>query len=356
MNQSNHIGHSFHLIGNPPSCGSTLLCDIIDSDPWSACGPELEIFCNRRLYQFADYQKYAKSSLFFSTHSTGIYPQWDRLGFYGTSRNEVVDDLRTSESLHQFVEKMRLRFLSFRGKQSSAQWFEKTPQNANAIGEFLMAFPEGHFVTIIRNPIFVYRSLLNRGKGNFGSLITWLLYVSKLFPFLNHERFHLIKYEDLVRNPFVTVSSLLNTIYNGKRESVPAILEENYAKNKYRAGASTKLKSWSTHGSKQVVDGNTVDLKKQHLLGIKKLLLYRVSETYSELFDLAPISFREALDAMGYMELIEKETAYIALSDTDIKLEFYDHRKLVTKWIRELIRGNLKLNHLGDLYSPLERL
>lgn len=97
------------LVGNAPSSGSTLLADLLDSTLLTACGPELEFFCNKRLYNFREFQKAPdKTSNVVTLRATGIFPRYDRLSAYRLNRSGLKRMIRNASSLKNFFDTFAL--------------------------------------------------------------------------------------------------------------------------------------------------------------------------------------------------------------------------------------------------------
>ena len=139
------------------------LADLLDSTPYSCCGEELGVFSGKRLYDFSRFkanilQRSIASSVY--ALSNGLITK--DLHSYGFNIETFAALCRESEDILDFTERFADYVTALRGKPGNALVFEKTPQNISCIGEFLDAFKDSYFVYVVRNPLFVYASLLRR--------------------------------------------------------------------------------------------------------------------------------------------------------------------------------------------------
>ena len=342
-----------HLVGNAPSSGSTLLADLLDSATNSACGPELEFFCNKYLYNFKSFQKNIyKTSHTATLRATGIFPQYGNLSAYGLTKDQLTKMIRGASSLTEFFNSFAMNYNNYRKNKRDSIVFEKTPQNINCIDEFLQSYPNGFFITMVRNPLYVYNSLLNRGWGNYTALCTWLISNALIEPFLSHERVRIVKYEDLVREPFIQVSSLLSELSGEKID--PLVLENNYKQNIYRQNFTARLKSWEANSAAQVINANTKQISERVKIEFSKLLSLKISKSYSAHYDIPEITFKHLLTAFGYSETIRNTLNNVSIEDTMPRKDFKDYRKLVAKWLREIKIGYAKVTNYRVYLEAVE--
>ena len=201
-------------VGNAPSSGSTFLADLLDSLPFAVCGPEINLFSVKS--NFTNFT-YLKKSGFSSSRSPVIYERrqrlldW-RLCNYGIDRLLLKLILKESSSLKDFSINIFDVFSNFRGKQCKL-YFEKTPQNIHCAKIFLDTFKDSFFLHIVRNPLYVYKSLLKRNFPPYIAVNTWLIDESRSYELINHPRFITIYYEDLVKKPFNSISNTFLKIH-----------------------------------------------------------------------------------------------------------------------------------------------
>jgi hypothetical protein len=286
-------------IGNPPSSGSTYLADLLDSLPFAVCGPEVNLFSAKNY--FTEFDKIKKKG-FYSSQSPVIYQARqklleDRLCSWGIDRVLLKDTLNSAASFKDFCHKLFDIFAAIRGKKCSL-FFEKTPQNIHCAAQFLDTFEESIFLHIVRDPLFVYKSLINRNFPSYIAASTWLIDESSAYHLFNHSRFITIYYEKLVQDPFNTICNLLKKVgieYDSKD------LQTEYKNNSYRKVASRRINSWSIR--KYGINGNAnVDkaITENDLNALKFMLNSKVSKKYANEFNIPDVCFRDLISFHGY--------------------------------------------------------
>ena len=342
------------IIGNAPSAGSTFLADLLDSAPDSICGPELNLFSNRRLYDFAYYRRHINAtSSSGSTHRLRIGLNFDRLYSYGLDRANYIRMVRDSADLGEFIDRFGYYYKALRGKDQGSLLFEKTPENINAVGDFLDAVPGGYFIHITRNPLHIYASLLKRGFARYVSLLTWLLDVAMVHPHRDHPRVILVKYEELVRRPFELTAELLQHLTG--HVLAPDAIETGYRNNEYRKIHSKKIATWSVREYGTIRDANAKRLPAGQLRDLATLLNVRVRPVYAGRFRMAALSFREAIEHYGYTGDVMRELEPAGRSESLPAPGAADLRRLAIKWLLDCRNGDAGPGALSLYLRPVER-
>jgi sulfotransferase family protein len=164
--------------------GTTLLRLMLDSHPNLSCGPE-----TRFLQQFAAL--------------TG--ESWDRLGLYGFP----------PEYWHakaaEFFDGFQTDYARARGK---SRWVDKTPRYALSMDYISTLFPTCQFVHVVRDG----RDVVVSHKDRWGwwsavkAVEKWPRYIKAArasAASLPGDRYHEVRYEELVRDPESTMRTLL---------------------------------------------------------------------------------------------------------------------------------------------------
>ena len=293
------------LIGNAPSSGSTFFADLLDSSHISACGNELNIFSNRKFYNYCNFKRNPWSKSISSIYLKREGINTNVLHHYGLNKFEIEKLLNMSESPLNFSQNFSKRYLALRGKVTTGVTFEKTPQNILCIGEFLKACPESYFIFLLRNPLHVYVSLRNRGFSQYMSLVTWYLEILKYLTYKNHPRVLLIRYEDLISFPYEVTGSLIERVSGIMVD--PSMLESSFSTNEYRKIFSIRLESWKTKKVGLVVDCNEKKIPKNYREEFNSLFSLTINKSYARLFDLADISAIDAVNELGYDQVIPSQ-------------------------------------------------
>jgi hypothetical protein len=341
---------SFHLIGGSPSSGSTLLADLLDSTDISSVGPELEFFCNRKIYDFSNFKKNpTQTSELIALRSTGIYFKKEALDKYGCDSTQWDQWTQESKTLTEFTEKFSKNFIKTRNKNATGIVLEKTPQNINAIELFLKEFETGYFINIVRNPLNVFESLQKRGWGELTSWATWLIYQTKMSPYLNHPRVITVKYEDLIKAPFEETAMILNKI-NGQEIISTAEVENGFKTNAYRSNISS-VSTWN-NVDRTVVNSTQKKVKQRTTDLISSQLNCTISSEYAKTYDLKPITLKTCLEVLEYPEIIKFLNE---ASPIRPKVDLKDLKKITIKWAKGVKAGHYNTGDIKALLNPIGR-
>ncbi len=342
------------IVGNAPSSGSTFLADLLDSTPYSACGPEINIFSHKRLYDFHRF----KRNIYQSSPTSTYCLLRERIKFrqlhkYGLNAAEFRQLVEQSRSVREFAEQFGRRFLALRGKPPEGIFFEKTPQNLSCIEEFLTHFPEGYFIFLVRNPAHVYASLLRRGIPPYIALLTWYIDAARYLPYRHHPRVISLRYEELVAAPFQRVANLLKQI--GDLDIAPEEIERNYQNNDYRRFHSKKLPSWSIKEYGKIGDANRNPLPPQQTRELSRLWNTQIRGPFARRFGLAEIDFESLLKELCYLKPVQ---ALLPSPPCERKLPartLRDSLRLTHKWFRDFVAGDARVMDWRYYLNPIER-
>ncbi|MBW2058334.1 MAG: sulfotransferase [Deltaproteobacteria bacterium] len=342
----------FVAVGNAPSSGSTLLADLVDSLPFAVCGPETRLFAVRGY--FDDFKRMKRRG-FFSSRSPVVYEMRQqflvsRLASYGFDRTGVGECLRRSGSLHEFCDLFFQRFAGFRGKRCTV-FFEKTPENIHCARLFLDYFEEGFFIHVVRNPLYVYKSLLRRGFLPYIAAGTWLIDEAAVCGLSEHPRFFTIRYEELVKKPFETVVGLLRRI---GMDFDPERLAELYRTNEYRRRFETRIESWSFKEFGRIGDANMTKVALEDLRALGSMMNAKVGTRYAREFSLPEVSFRDLVRANGYSFKSPDEGPSIPALGSPLSRDGASFRFLVKKSLLDLMYRDCGIRNIRNYLRPIE--
>lgn len=344
------------IIGNSPSSGSSFLADLLDSTPQSVCGEELNLFSNRAFYDFKNFKKnIRKSSLTCGIHGFRNRINFHRLHLYGMNEKDLQDLIEHSTNLKDFTNKFILRFMTLRGKNTAGILFEKTPENVNCIHEFLTHFPESYFIHIVRNPLYVFPSLLKRNFPPYIAITSWLIDVAKFIKYKNHPHIIQIKYEELVKDPFRITRQILKSTANILNISEEQI-KTDYENNKYRELFAPRITSWSINTYGKVKNANINKLSEDILSILSSLLNYKITSAYAKHFDIAQISFLDALNEFDYTDEVLESLKNSHKSKAKIKKDNLDYLRLFYKWTKDFQYGDASIFKLPSYLNPIEKI
>lgn len=337
-------------IGNAPSSGSTLLADLLDSLPFSICGPELNLFSLSKY--FSDFAK-TKDNHLLSSKSALIYQGRQRLlieyfGAYGLNKKETDLIYNESANFVDFCHRLFEAFAKFRGKECRV-FFEKTPQNIHCARAFLNTFKDGYFLHIVRDPLFVYKSLVRRKFPPYIAANTWLIDVSRAYQLRNHPRLIEVKYETLVRNPAEAIGKILRKIGINWE---PFNIIDLYKNNQYRKQFCTKIETWEINTYGILANANKKALTDNDLKVLAYILKTKISQPYANIFDLDPASFKDLIAHYGYdfNHLISQNEAPAPVKLFDTK----SLKLLVRKFLSDFKFGECRLFDVLAYCKPVE--
>ena len=336
-------------IGNSPSSGSTFLADILDSLPFAVCGVEINLFSIKDYFTNFNKIKYKKNA---SSSSALIYQTRqrflrERIGAYGIENDLLELILKKSKTFEDFCNDIFVTFSNIRGKECSI-FFEKTPQNIHCANEFLDIFPNSYFLHIVRNPLFVYKSLVNRNFPDYIAANTWIVDVSVAYSMEPHPRFITIKYEDLVKDPFNVATNFLNKIgfeFNSYE------LEKLYYANKYRKTVSRKIKSWSINKYGTIGNANKKEIITKDIKNFQIFSKSIVSKKYASLFGIEPVPFSKLIDFYGYDFNDFLSNQYMKGKNN---VDSGSKKILFRKYLLDLWHRDTPLNSLFTYLKPVE--
>jgi hypothetical protein len=329
------------LVGNAPSSGSTFFADLIDASDHAFCGNELELFCQPAIYHPVEFARNPETiAPAKQIYATGIFPKFERLDSYKLDKDDLLNLAEEATSFEAFSESFSGLVLKRNGIDSGVV-FEKTPQNLNCIGEYLEAHPNGTFVSIIRNPLYVYSSMRRRGFGPYAASATWLVDLAQLWPFLNHERVKVIRYEDLVQKPFRITAQLINDVAGGEIANWEQI-EEAYYSKRFHSERKSKIKSWSVSERGVIRNANDRQLPIADLEVMKTATQMSINPAFARRFDLPDLDFKTAIAHFGYEEAVDRNLH--SINGKTIKKDRHDTQKLLAKWYRGWRAGEYRFS------------
>ena len=340
----------FIAIGSSPSSGSTFLSDLLDSTDVTAVAPELNLFGLKQLYNIKQFKKNAyhckSSSVFKTTHHlmTDFLYQW------GLDKKRYEQMVFNSNSTISFLNSLKDHYLSLRGKNLNSVLFEKSPININAIKKYLNYYDQ-YFIHIVRNPIYSFMSYKKRDISIDLALVSWLVDQAIVFEFLNHPKLILIKYEDLVKNPYKITSDIILKI-SGKFISQKKI-KNKFLKNNSRKLHITRIKTWSSKKSNIIHDGNKKIITDEDIKSLNLLWRLKVGKTYAKSFKISNVSFQKICKKLGYFDDISK---YIKKDIYEKKFRFSKKTKLqfFRKWMIDYRYRRTSFNEVNAYLNPIE--
>lgn len=181
-------------------------------------------------------------------------------------------------------------------------------------------------------------------KRNFPPAIaafTWLFQISNLYK-VKSDKLITIRYEDLIENPWEIASQVIKTI--SFKYVDPELIKKSYEDNIFRKASTHRIPSWTSPTYGSIVNANKNTIRRQTSLLLKKSLNYKISDTWTKLYSIPPISFPEAISKFKYEAEIMYNTSNISNVNTNI---FTIKDRLF------LLRRNIVQNYRCDSFYPL---
>lgn len=322
------------LIGNAPSSGSSLLADLLDATPISACGRETAVFANHNLYR--NFRALAANPRLRSECSC-IYSKYVRTYFrnlveYGFTEESFTALLRATEDPASFFRRFRQTAIVHRGLPADSVIFEKTPQNISCIGEFLSISSTHHFIFVVRDPIYVYQSLRRRSFTPLRAAGAWLFDIAKYLKFRNHPRVIEIRYEDFVLDPYRNLAAIVERL-TGQALQADELKSRHHEIN-LRAKRRPGIETWKLKPFGPIRSANTHE-DPAYVRELAQWLDLSVSPTYARAHQIKSLSLRAAIHQMNYHEA---EARLVAERVPPYRLSPEDHQFLLDKY-RQSVPG-----------------
>ena len=214
------------MIGGCGSSGTTLVSHLMNASLSIHCGPELHLLDKRHFYlvpfrysahefsKFLDrgvptvgvlgHDLLASSTCISLNKSYAFVRNPEN---YCLTKEKVCDLAVSSRTFREFVDRLFRPALANSGK---SRWAEKTPTNCYCIDEFLSLYSGGKYVHVVRDGRDVVASLMKRGLSAMEAVRRWIHDTASGLPHRARDRYHEIRYEDLVADPVGRLGHLLD--------------------------------------------------------------------------------------------------------------------------------------------------
>lgn len=334
-------------IGGSPSTGSTLLADLIDSIPGVLCGPELNIFCIDKAFEYSEKFKldaikskpffvdspYVRKSKFLNSRHL------ERIGLDSDNWKILLDQ---SNTINEFVNLLAKHFAKYRHRKIKV-FVEKTPNNVGYINQFCQYFPNGLFVHIVRDGRAVVSSLLRRGYSLYEAAYIWLIqtYKGTNAAACNKNAIE-VKYEDLVASPFDVVAEIVTSV---GLDISPAEIQHRFQENNYRCQIP-RVTSWRVPNYQPQVFNNLSyenQLSKTELAFLESLVL-------------VPLAPNETAINLGFAELLRKYKYPVKFAFQKRKVNIAVLRKEINNYWKQSQNIDLSKNFILAIKPELCQL
>ncbi|RMH48361.1 MAG: sulfotransferase [Gammaproteobacteria bacterium] len=232
------IGRGIAL-GGAPSSGTTLLRAILDSHSTISCGPEVGIFDRFFIYRrpFSHFRSLiqitgilSKEKFFVKGNSkrklnlihevlsaSSLFPSatnfspgpTNLMKYYVDDWNAIVSLSKQCESYNDFFCEL---FGCYAESKGSSAWVEKTPENIYCANSFLKKFKEFKFIHVVRNPLDVVASMINRSFHPFSIEDACARVIEAIRQHnrcCQNKRYLCVWYEEMVIHPDITIRKIM---------------------------------------------------------------------------------------------------------------------------------------------------
>ncbi len=249
---------NFIAVASCPSSGSTLVADLLDSLPNFVCGPETSLLAVVSQLSLKS-NALDKSLISYDSCKTTLSIGINRLHEYGLTANILKKLWAESETKDCFLGHISKRYSVFRGKPLDSYFCEKTPTNFAYSLDIAKISSVFGMIFVIRDPLFTVTSMVKRGYSLREASSAWLQAATIAYNMIRsgQENVAIIRYEDLVLNPFQAILTALNEMKCTLPEISIKSFEHLYESNLYRKIVSPKsIETWNVTNYGSISNAN----------------------------------------------------------------------------------------------------
>jgi hypothetical protein len=303
------------ILGNAPSAGSTLLAHLLGRIPGIFHRGELNAL-DKPAWLAADPDEY----------QAGV-TQWLRKGYpgrlggegviafshldeYGLEAANIPYLAREAETYWSFVDGLLARLAASNGCR---RWLEKTPSNIFAVREQKQCSSEAQFIHIVREPGASLKSLFRRGFGVEYGTARWYLSNLIVYSLLDDPRHLILRYEDLVAQPKVTLRTVAHFL--GEEWDIDLAGDSEYD--------GRELPTWNKSPSQGVRGGElprTIPLSQPHASALRRI---RPTRKFMDEYRMVPaVDGFELARSFGYDPVVSNQGFSSARGDVTDRLRY----------------------------------
>lgn len=284
-------------IGGCPSSGTTLVADLIDSADKFFCDPELGFMSISESYHSWDTVR--QDILLTNKYLPRCGYSAPRSFFNTKYLNTLLFDkyhlqyiLHRSSGLHEFIQ-FYSAFRSHARNKSISFFAEKTPGNICFASDLLSLIPNSYFICVVRHPASTINSLLRRGYEFRDAVWIWLSQSSYLIDNINHPRFLIVRYEELIESPFCVISKILGLVCGFSVNETS--IQLNYEANSFRKSLP-RPSSWRSQGSEWGVHA----MFNENVQFTRSQIEFLRRASFAKPQSIAPVSTLDICDTLDY--------------------------------------------------------
>jgi len=240
------------IIGGSGSTGSSLFAQLLNRHSKIYCGPETALFTKLELYK--DWEKH-KKKIPGKGLMNGSWHRWNGIELPEQEFLWKDSDINTlaahSSDLESFSKELFSRVLKSKNKSI---WAEKTPSNAIAFQYLGRTFKEVHLIHCVRNPYDTISSLMNRGFNAYYATALYLINTAAGLSARHMDMYHEVQYEALVTDSKNTLNKVMESLGLSFEERMLEASEEE-----------TKIETWAFSESGNINMGSVGRFEKDHI-------------------------------------------------------------------------------------------
>lgn len=225
--------------------GSTLLASILDSHSKIMIPPEQYCALINSIYKFHLYNFIEWLDLI--NIIIGEFARKEATMNWNLNVNELISELyklpKEKRSLRTIIDKIYFSY----GKQNNNKfkiWGDKTPLNTGYYNFIYDVFPDSKYIGLIRdgrdviNSFFKFKKNIKYAVDKWNESIKDIEKIKKKVP---KDKFLLVKYEDLVSEPYNTIENILNFLGFNMEENILKTDRNTYLSKLGLLGGQTEL-------------------------------------------------------------------------------------------------------------------
>jgi len=284
------------LIGGSPSTGSSLLRQILNRHSEIYCGPETQLFTHPQLFEKWDKSKYQLLGKPLLTSPDIHLTRGGNL--IGEEQGWSLPDINTlldkSIDFKVFCDTYFARSASLYGKQI---WIDKTPSNVLSFDAFLKTWENGTVVHIVRDPLDIVASLIERGLPLFLAVSRFLFNTAHALISKDNSNYLIIRYEALVASPEEALDPILKRVQcsfqSGMLEAGNPQMTEVHQMSGWRSSEIDKPNQRSIGRFKSLTEKAQSDI-------ITSFSILRINPDYARKHGLPYLDAMSISESLGY--------------------------------------------------------
>lgn len=279
------------IIGGSGSTGSSMFAQLLNRHSRIYCGPETALFSKLELY--TGWEKH-KSKIPGKGLRNGSWHRYNGIDLAETDflwkEKEIQNLTEETNNLEAFANLFFTRVLDANHKDI---WCEKTPSNAIAFQQINNRFESGSIIHCVRNPYDTISSLMNRGFNVYYATALYLVNTAAGLSAKGAEIYQEVKYEELVDTPEKILKDIGSSLgFNFEAEMLAPSDEK------------VKIEGWAYSESDKIRKGSIGRFEKDHV-GKKEQIInavasLKISDSFCTIHQLQISTIEQICEELNY--------------------------------------------------------